>query len=58
MQKTAGHRNFGYGKQMNWAGKQAVMGRSRATQNVGDSLWRGVVTNTVFATRAQSIEVR
>ena len=27
MQKTAGHRNFGYGKQMNWAGKQALRDR-------------------------------
>ncbi len=27
MKKAGGHRNFGYGKQMEWAGKQALRDR-------------------------------
>ena len=58
MNRAGSHRNFGYGKQMAWAGKRAlrdrygdgrygtVAGHAECWRN----LLRGAVTNTVSAT--------
>lgn len=59
MRKVGGHRNFGYGKQMAWAGKQALKdrhgdghyGTAAGQPSAGDGSRIGAETNAISAMR-------
>jgi hypothetical protein len=59
MNKVGGHRNYGYGKRMGWAGKNAlkdtatvIMQPARHTSSGGGSLWPLPGKRQTYATPA------